>query len=196
MSQIRFHPRLLTGIMLTLFFGIALCLRIYLSYDEVFGSDWIKFTGIDAYYHMRLVENLLHHFPHLNAFDPYTFYPNGAIVGWPPFFYWFLAGIIWVIGLGSQTEHTINVVSVYFPVILGALTVIPVYFIGKELFSRWAGVLSAGLITLLPGGFLFRSTLGFTDHHVVETLFSTTFILFLILSIKAARQRQLTLNHI
>ncbi len=182
--------------MLTLFFGIALCLRIYLSYDQVFGSDWIKFTGIDAYYHMRLVDNLLHHFPHLNAFDPYTFYPNGTIVGWPPFFYWFLAGIIWVIGLGSPTEHTINVVSVYFPVILGALTVIPVYFIGKELFSRWAGVLSAGLITLLPGEFLFRSTLGYTDHHVAETLFSTTFILFLILSIKAARQRQLTLNHI
>jgi dolichyl-diphosphooligosaccharide--protein glycosyltransferase len=182
--------------MLTLFFGIALCLRIYLDYDQVFGSDWIKFTGIDAYYHMRLVENLLHHFPHLNAFDPYTFYPNGTIVGWPPFFDWFLASIIWVIGLGSPTEHTINVVSVYFPAVLGALTVIPVYFIGKELFGRWAGVLSAGLITLLPGEFLSRSILGFTDHHVAETLFSTTFILFLILSIKAARQRQLTINHI
>jgi dolichyl-diphosphooligosaccharide--protein glycosyltransferase len=182
--------------MLTLFFSIALCLRIYLHYDLVFGSDWIKFTGIDAYYHMRLVDNLIHHFPHLNAFDPYTFYPNGTIVGWPPFFDLFLAGIIWVIGLGSPTQHIVDVVGVSFPAVLGALTVIPVYFIGKELFGRWAGVISVGLITLLPSAFLSRSILGFTDHHVAETLFSTTFILFLILSIKAARQRQLTLNHI
>jgi len=182
--------------MLALFFGIALCFRIYLPYDQVFSGDLVKFTSIDAYYHMRLVDNLLHHFPHSISFDPYTFYPNGAIVGWPPLFDWFLAGIIWVIGLGSPTEHTINVVSVYFPAVLGALTVIPVYFIGKELFGRWVGVLSAGLITLLPSEFLGRSILGFTDHHVAETLFSTTFILFLILSIKAAKQRQLTLNHI
>ncbi len=145
---------------------------------------------------MRLVDNLLRHFPHSISFDPYTFYPNGAIVGWPPFFDWFLTGIIWGIGLASPTEHTIDVVSAYFPAVLGALTVIPVYFIGKELFSRWAGVLSAGLIAMLPGEFLGRSILGFTDHHVAETLFTATFMLFLILSIKVAKQRQLTLNHI
>jgi len=117
--------------MLARFFGIALCFRIYLPYDQVFSGDLVKFTSIDAYYHMRLVDNLLQHFPHSISFDPYTFYPNGAMVGWPPLFDWFLAGIIWVIGLGSPTEHTINVVSVYFPAVLGALTVIPVYFIGK-----------------------------------------------------------------
>ena len=196
MSQTRFNPKYLASIMLALFFGVALYLRLYLPYDAVFSGDWVKFTSVDAYYHMRLVDNLLHNFPHSISFDPYTFYPNGTKVGWPPFFDWFLAGIIWVITLGSPTQHTINVVGVYFPAVLGALTVIPVYFIGKELFGRLAGVLSAGLITLMPSEFLTRSILGFTDHHVAETLFSTTFILFLILSIKAARQRQLSLNHI
>ena len=48
-------PRLLTGIILALFFGIALYLRVCLPYDQVFCGDWIKFTGIDAYYHMHLL---------------------------------------------------------------------------------------------------------------------------------------------
>jgi len=196
MSQSRFSPKLITGIMLALFFGIALYLRIALPYDQVFSGDWIKFTGVDAYYHMRLVDNLLHHFPHHIGFDPYTFYPNGHSIGWPPFFDWLLAGIIWIISLGSPSQHTVDVVAAYFPAVLGALTVIPVYFIGKELFNRWAGIISAGLIALLPGEFLGRSILGFTDHHAAETLFSTITILFLILAIKAARQRQLAFDHI
>jgi dolichyl-diphosphooligosaccharide--protein glycosyltransferase len=196
MGQSRFLLKLLVGIMLALFFGVALYLRICLPYDLVFSGDWIKFMGNDADYHMRLVDNLLRNFPHFLAFDPYTFYPHGASVGWAPFFDWLLASIILIISLGSPTQHTIDVVGAYFPAVLGALTVIPVYFIGKELFNRWAGVIAAGLIALLPGEFLGRSVIGYTDHHVAETLFSTISILFLILAIKSARQRQLTLNHL
>jgi len=196
MNPSRFSPKLITGIMLTLFFGIALYLRIVLPYEQVFSGDWIKFTGVDAYYHMRLVDNLLHHFPLYISFDPYTFYPNGHSIGWPPFLDWLLAGIIWIISLGSPSQHTVDVVAVYFPAVLGALTVIPVYFIGKELFNRWAGIISAGLIALLPGEFMGRSILGFTDHHVAETLFSAIAILFLLLAIKAARQKQLAFSHI
>ena len=70
MSQSRFSSKLIVGIILALSFGTALYLRIYLPYDHVFGSDWIKFTGNDAYYHMRLVDNLLRHFPQFLVFDP------------------------------------------------------------------------------------------------------------------------------
>ncbi|MFC1958877.1 oligosaccharyl transferase, archaeosortase A system-associated [Chloroflexota bacterium] len=196
MDQSRFPAKLITGVILALFFGIALYLRIYLPYDHVFGGDWIKFTTVDAYYHMRLVDNLIQNYPHFLAFDPYTFYPHGAPVGWPPFFDWLLSSIILIVSLGSPSQHLVDVVGAYFPTVLGAITVIPVYFIGKELFNRWAGVVSAGLITLLPGEFLGRSTLGYTDHHVSETLFTTIVFLFLILAIKAAKSRQLTLDHI
>jgi len=192
----KLSPKILSGILLALFFGVALYLRVYLPYDKIFVGEWIKFAGADAYYHMRLVDNLVHNFPHLATFDPYMIYPGGAGIGGIRFFDWLLASIIWVIGLGSPTEHTIDVVSVYFPAVLGALTVIPVYFIGKELFGRWAGVLSAALIAVMPGEFLGRSILGFTDHHVAETLFTTVTMLFLILAIKAASQRQLSFNHL
>ncbi|MFC2048434.1 oligosaccharyl transferase, archaeosortase A system-associated [Chloroflexota bacterium] len=188
-------PEFISGVMVTLFSAVALCLRIFLPYDRVFGSDWIKFTSADAYYHMRLIDNLVHNFPHLMDFDPYLLYPGGANV-YGTFFQRLLASIIWLIGLGSPTQHTIDVVSVYFPAILGALTVIPVYFIGKELFGRWAGVLSAGLIAIMPGEFMGRSILGFTDHDIANTLFTTVSLLFLILALKTASQRQLTFSHL
>ena len=111
------------------------------------------------------------------------------------FFNWLLSAIVWVIGLGSPTQHTVDVISVYYPAVLGALAVIPVYFIGKALFNRWAGVLAAALVAIMPGEFLGRSILGFTDYNVAETLFSTVAVLFLILAIKEAGQRQLTLSH-
>ena len=196
MTGSRFSPKFIAGIIVALFFGVALYLRIALPYDKVFGGRWIKFTSADAYYHMRLVDNLVHNFPHRITFDPYIFFPYGST--WPsmPFFDWLLAGITLLVGLGSPTQHTVDVVGAYFPAILGALTVIPVYFIGKALFNRWVGVISAGLIAILPGEFLGRSSLGFTDHHVAETLFSTIAILFLIMAIKSAKQRQLTFNHL
>lgn len=192
----RLSPKLIASIILALFFGIALFLRVYFPYDRVFSGDWIKFTGVDAYYYMRIVDNLVHNFPHLSSFNPYFIYPDGGGVTSILFFGWLLAAIIWVIGLGSPTQHTIDVVSVYFPAVLGALTVIPVYFIGKELFGRWAGLIAAGLIGLLPGEFLGRSILGFTDHHVAEVLFTTIAILFLILAVKTAREKQLTFSHL
>jgi len=196
MSQIRCRPGLLVAILLVIFFGVALYLRAALPYDKVFTGEWIKFTSLDAYYHMRLVDNLVHNFPHRITFDPYTFYPHGLAVYWPPFFDWLIAGTIWLVSLGSPSQHLVDVVGVYFPAVLGTLTVIPVYFIGKELFSRWVGVISAGLVAILPGEFLNRSILGFTDHHVAEVLFSTVAMLFLILAVKAARQRKLSFSHI
>lgn len=196
MSRSIISAKLIIGILIALFFGIALFLRVYFPYDQVFSGEWIRFTGIDAYYYMRLIDNLAHNFPYQMSFDPYFIYPGSPGAMPFRFFAWLVAGIAWVIGLGSPTQHTVDVVSVYFPAVLGALTVIPVYFLGKELFNRWVGVIAAGLIAIMPGEFLGRSILGFTDHHVAETLFTTVAILFLILAMKAARQRELTFNHL
>lgn len=196
MSQNGFSPKIVAGIIVALFFGVALYLRVVLPYDQVFVGDWIKFTGTDAYYHMYIVDNLVHNFPHLSSFNPYFMYPGGGWTTGALFFDYLLTGIIWLVGLGSPTQHTVDVVGVYFPAVLGALTVIPVYFIGKTLFNRWAGVMAAGLVAIFPGEFLGRSILGFTDYHVAETLFTTIAMLFLILAVKNARQKELTFDHI
>ncbi len=192
----RLSPGVIAGLFVVLFFGVSLFIRAYLPHDQIFSGEWVKFSSVDAYFHMRLVDSLVHNFPNLINFDPYLLYPSGMNLGNIQFFDWLLAGIIWVFGLGSPTQHTIDIISVYFPAVLASLTVIPVYFIGKELFGRGAGVIAAGLIATLPGEYLGRSILGFTDHHVAETLFTTITMMFLIMAVKRAQERGLKPQHL
>jgi oligosaccharyl transferase (archaeosortase A-associated) len=189
-------PIAIVGIILAVICGISLYIRIALTYNQIFVNDWVWFRGTDTYWYIRNIENLLHHFPHFNSFDPYIFYPGGGVGLVRPFLAWLTSAIILLVSQGAPTLHTIEVVGAYMPTILGTLTLIPVYFIGKELFNRWVGVISAALAAILPGEFLSRSLLGSIDHHVAETLFSTVCILFLIMAIKRARERDISFGHI
>lgn len=190
------RPAIATGIVLLILCGISLYIRIAYQYDHVFVDGAVWFKGVDAWYHIRLVDNLLQHFPQRIFFDPYTFYPYGDHLGWPPLFDWLVAGSIKLFGGANPSQYTMDVIAAYIPPFMGTLTLIPVYFIGRELFSRWAGLVAAALLIVLPGEFLNRTLLGFTDHHVAESLFSTVTILFLILAIKRSRERQLSFNHV
>jgi len=189
-------PIVIVGIILAALCGISLYLRIVLPYHQIFVNDWVWFRETDAYYYIRNIENLVHHFPHFNAFDPYIFYPGGGGAITRPFFAWLIAATILLVKGAASSLHAMEVVAAYVPPILGTLTLIPVYFIGKELFNRWAGVISAALVVIIPGEFLHRSLLGFTDHHVAETLFTTVCMLFLIMAIKRAREREISFDHI
>ncbi|MHC1579271.1 MAG: STT3 domain-containing protein, partial [Candidatus Alkanophagales archaeon] len=183
---------LLTAILVSAAFALALWIRAALPYESVFTPEFVRFGGNDPWYNMRLVESTLEHFPHRIIFDAFTFYPHGTYVPFAPLFDWLLSLIIWLLGLGNPYvtlgQRGIETIAAFYPAVLGALTVIPVYFIAREAFgSRLAGVLSAFLAAVLPGQFLTRSLLGFTDHHVMETLFSTIFMLHFIFALRAAK---------
>ncbi|MFH1031511.1 MAG: STT3 domain-containing protein [Chloroflexota bacterium] len=188
--------KLVSCILVALFFGLALFLRTVLPYDQIFTQSGIKFSSNDAYYYMRIVDNIVYNFPGHMQIDPYYSYPAASGPVMPTFFSWLLASVIWIIGLGSPSQHMIDVIGVFFPAVLGALTVIPVYFIGKELIGRWAGILAACLIAIMPGEFMGRSILGFTDQHVAETLLTTVTVLFLILAIKTVKGKGLSFDHV
>ena len=168
-----------TLILLLALIVLSLCLRIIPPYDQVFTGDWIKFVGSDVYWQMAQVNEIAPAFP-----------DYACKILEIRFFHWLLAGTIWVIGLGSPTQHTIDTVAVYFPAVLGALTVIPVYFLGKMMFNRGVGVMAALLIVILPGEFLGRSSLGYTDHHVLEVLLTTTALMFLVMAIKSKKEEK------
>ena len=171
---------------------VALWLRIVLPYNQVFVKDWVKMTGIDAYYYMRLIDNLMKHFPQLTEFDPYLQYPGGWAVGAvPDFFAYFMGAIIWLVGLGKADQHMVDVIAVYIPPLLAALTVLLAFFIGKTVGGKWMGLLSAGLLAILPGEFLNRSLLGYTDHHIAEVLFSSGMMLFIFLGIRKNQSKTL-----
>lgn len=129
--------------------------------------------------------------PVADNFRPYTNYPHGSRVPWPPLFDWMIVSVAWKLGLGSPSQHLLEVTGAWLAPILASATVIPVYFIGRRLFNHWVGLLSSGLIAILPGEFLTYSVLGCCDHHAAETLFSTLTMLFLILALKCAKQEQL-----
>jgi len=184
--------KLVTAVLLAAIFGIAFYYRAEPPFDKVFAGDWIKFTSIDAYYHMRLIDNLVHNFPQLMQFDPYFIYPGGNAVAGAHFYDRVLAGIIWLLGGGNPSPALVDIVGVYSPVVLGALTVLPVYFIGRELFNKWAGLAAALLLVIFPSEFLGRSILGFTDHHAAESFLTAVILMFLIFALKAAAARGIT----
>jgi oligosaccharyl transferase (archaeosortase A-associated) len=196
MAKPRISPAVWVILLLIAFFIISLVIRVYLPYDGIFVGDTIKYANNDSYYYMRLIDNVTSHFPHMTQFDPYYIYPGGNNITSLPFFHWIIAFLAWVIGLGHPTQHLIDMIGVYLPVVMAALTVIPVFFIGKALFNKWAGVLAAGLIAVFPGEYLARSMLGATDNPVAETLFTTVALAFLIYAVKSATQNQLTFNNI
>ncbi|MCW7073843.1 MAG: oligosaccharyl transferase, archaeosortase A system-associated [Methanophagales archaeon] len=186
---------MLCGFALTLLFLLSLYIRVVIPYNTVFTGSFVRFDGTDPWYNMRLVENTLHHFPFRIYFDPFTAYPHGAYNPFgTPLFDLSLASVIWLIGLGtplsSLGQHGIEVIGAWYPAILGVLTIFPVYLIGKEIYNRGTGLLSAALIAILPGQFLSRSLLGYTDHHAIETLLSTLVMLLFILALKNGKRVQ------
>ena len=164
--------------------SLAFFLSIDLPWNSFF-QEPLRYAGDDGVYHMRLVENMLlgDHFPKGIFFDPFTYFPYGTYIHFAPLYDFLIAAVIWLVSLGQPTLEIINKIAPFYPPILSGLTVIITYFIGKVLWSRWAGLFSAFLMAVSQP-FLFRSLLGATDHHQAEVLFSSLAILFLILTIK------------
>jgi dolichyl-phosphooligosaccharide-protein glycotransferase len=156
------HWWLLGGIVVVGFLA-----RTVFLFDSVFTGAGVNYQDSDAWYHMRLIENLTRHYPHRASLDPYLG-PDAPVVSVPLLFDLAVGGVAWLIGLGAPAPRTIEVVGALAPPVLGALTTVPVWLIGERLFDRRTGLLAAGLLAIMPGQFLARSVLGFTDHHVAE----------------------------
>ncbi|KKG37754.1 oligosaccharyl transferase [Methanosarcina mazei] len=170
---------------------VSLWIRTRPSEYVFLSNGFVRFGGNDPWYHMRTLNVLLENYPQRMFFNPMTNYPYGSYIHFGPLFDQMMAIISLILGLGSPSQDLINTVGAYFPAVLGALTVIPVYYIGKYLGGRKTGILAAVLIAFAPGQFLSRSIIGFTDHHVAESLFSTFFMMFFMLAIITAKKNNL-----
>ncbi|ADI74124.1 Oligosaccharyl transferase STT3 subunit [Methanohalobium evestigatum Z-7303] len=177
-------------------FLVAFYIRTIPKAGVFISENFVRFGGNDPWYHLRNVENILHNFPDMLWFDAYTQFPNGTEQVFAPLFDMILAFILWIIGLGDPSQSLIHTFSAYYPTILGALVVIPTYFAGKWLYDRRVGLLSAILVAIAPGQFLSRSMIGFNDHHIAETLFSTIVAALLIIAIVKARQHNISFENL
>ncbi len=173
--------------MLLLFCGAAFLLRSVFAWNKVFGLGFVRFAETDAWYHLRLVDGLLHHFPSPLTYDPYLKFPGGQNVNVAPGLDWLIAGLSLLLGGGTPSSSLVEWVAALVPPTLGALMVIPVYQLGRAMFSARAGLFAAALIALLPGPWLGRSMLGFVDHHVGEALFSTVTLMLVVWATREPR---------
>jgi len=162
-----------------------------LSYTAVTANDGITPVGFDAFYHMRRILYTTSNFPEYIRFDSYLNYPLGFEIGWPPLYDLLGASLALFLGAGNPDTHTVEFAGALLPVLLGTLTVIPVYVAASALFNRKVGVFSAAIFAVIPVH-VYISQFGMVDHHVVEVLLSTAAFAFFILALKSSRDAGLS----
>lgn len=166
---------------------LSFYLRGIIPWDRVFsGSSVIFSSETDAWYHMMLAHGTVINL-HRLFFDPMTYFPHGTATHFGPLLSWAITIFSYIFGLGNPSYHLVDVVGALMPAVMGALLVFPVYFIGRELLGKSCGLLSALTVAVIPGQLFSRTTLGFTDHHSAEILFSTLTMMFLILALHSGR---------
>ncbi|MGZ4849148.1 MAG: oligosaccharyl transferase, archaeosortase A system-associated [Halobacteriota archaeon] len=170
------------AVMLLVIFIVALYLRIVLPWASSVQGGSIIINDFDPYYHLRIIENTIQHFPYVLAYDPYVNYPTGFWIGWPPL-YDFLASAYTLAAMALfHVNYQVGVAT--FPAVLGALAILPIYYITKLVFDWKAGIVAAALLTVIPANIL-RSMVGNINHHVAaEVLFPALLFLFLMLALK------------
>jgi dolichyl-diphosphooligosaccharide--protein glycosyltransferase len=164
-----------------------------LSYASVTVNGGITFAGYDDFYHMRRIIYTVHNFPHALNFDSYINFPYGFEIGWPPFFDISGALLAKILGGGQPDLHTIEFAGALLPVLLGTLTIIPLYIAASSVFDRKTGLLGAFIFAVIPAH-LYISRFGAADHHVAEALLSTAAYACFILALKIASKKDLSLN--
>jgi len=153
---------------------VAFLLRVIPQWDKVFVDGHIYYRGNDPWYHMRLIDSMMVNFPNPITWDMFGGFPGGGIPGYYPFMHW----VVYIFGQFWDYEY----VAAFLPPVLGALTLIPLFVIGKLLMNTKGALIACLFAALLPGEFLHRTLLGFADHHAFEVFLSTTCIMFLMLA--------------
>lgn len=161
----------------------AFLYRVLPALEKVFPAaspGVVSFQEADGWFHIRTVENQLAHFPWRSTHDPYMLYPGGGQeVPTGPFWDYLLATIAWT------THIPANLIGAWLPPLIGALFPLLAYRLGTRVFGPVAGHFAAWWVALMPGGFLWLTHLGLSDHHAVESLLALLTLLLLVEAVSA-----------
>jgi len=162
------------GAVLLAFMILTLVLR---AVPALFIHDagFLHLYDTDSYYTLRQIEVMVHHFPQYNWFDPMTAFPDGKTIDWGPL-YPFIAATLCLI-TGATTRDAIFFMSGWVAPLMAMFMVPVMYCLGRRLWNERAGLVAAGLISIISLYYFSISSYGWTDHHVAEVLFSALFFL-------------------
>ena len=168
---------------------VAICIRL-LSFPKVLVDNTFHPIGFDSYYHLRRIEFTTANFPANIKFDTYINFPYGFEVGWPTLYDQVISFFALIVGFGSPDTLTVELTAAFFPVLLGILTFIPLYFLVSKIFNKDVALISVGVLAILPGH-IKQSLFGFPDHHVAEILLSTAAYAFFVAALKLSSGNQI-----
>ncbi len=153
-------------------------------------TDTYYLSGPDPYYNMRLLDSTMQtgRFPYYSSSspDPLLAYPYGQSGGRGPLLVMSAIGFSQLLTPFMSEADALGYAMQFVPALFGALLVFPVYFIGKILFGKKAGLIAALLIALIPihisSGH--GSAYALFDHDSFNLLLYFLTFLFLIKSFK------------
>lgn len=180
------HDRLLRFLALLVVLTSGLLVRVRLLPDQLIGGH-LYLTSGDSWYHLRRMAFAAQNPLNLPTFDPWTHFPKGMLLTWPPLFD-LLGGLMTrLLGGDGRDLDGVAMGGIALCLVLTALTLWLTFAIAQRLAGVLAG-LSAGLIVaFLPGHQNYTHT-GKIDHHVIEPLLTFAILHLLLL---AAHHRQL-----
>ncbi|HDQ16014.1 MAG TPA: hypothetical protein ENN45_03045, partial [Bacteroidetes bacterium] len=175
--------------LLVLFFNTYFNYTTNVAYNPE-GGGLAKYylSGPDPYYNMRLVEVTYETgaYPYYLEPDPLLNYPLGRSGARPPLLNMAALGFSRILTPFMDEIDAIGLSMQFIPALFGALLVFPIYFIGKTLFNRKAGLIAAFFIAIIPIhiGSGHGSAFSLFDHDSLNLLIFFLAFLFLILGIK------------
>ena len=130
---------------------LAFWLRTVPRYHQVFGiPGFVNFTETDAWFHVRIIQQMVRNFPHRLTVDAYGRIDGGQSVDTGIFFDAIPAFIGWITNLSDLGIHQL---AAWYPAILGALLVPVTFLCGRSIFNQKAGLWAAAVVATLPGHF-------------------------------------------
>ncbi|MHC1680944.1 MAG: carboxypeptidase regulatory-like domain-containing protein [Methanomassiliicoccales archaeon] len=174
-----------TVLLLAMMVFLALFVRSYFGFSTSVDNGYLVSGGSDSYYHMRVIDHAVDTGDHL-VWDDMLNYPNGMRNPRPPLYDWSVAvvGMLLSTITGLAINDAVGLSLVFSTAVWGALTVIPVYMLGRAAFGRKAGMLGAFIFALMAGH-IERTVLSNADHDAMVLFFVVFSFYFLLRSLQS-----------
>jgi dolichyl-diphosphooligosaccharide--protein glycosyltransferase len=172
----------------------------------------LQLSEFDPHIHYRLTKYIVDNgfFSWTNWIDPMSWYPQGynipsailpGLASTAAIFYSVANALNLAPApiLSSEIYHPLTADPIFnfciiFPVIMAVLTVIVIYFVGKEIGGKEVGLFSAFFLAL-SSPYISRTSLGFFDDETVGIFGILLFIFFFLRSIDTQRPLKTTLTY-
>ncbi len=173
-------------------FGLAFAVRSIWTIPVLnqFGNLYVYAGGSDSYYHSRVMQFIISNHRTL-IFDPLLNYPIGAINPREPLFDWMNAilGIVFAPLFGGNADNAGAFFLNLQAPLWAALSVFPIYLIGREVGDRRTGIIAGFIFAFLPAT-ITESIFGYGNYLSFYTFIILVVIYSYIRTVRAVGSRR------